>query len=337
MTRDLYWDSLKFVLIFLVIYGHTIDGHTPDGSFNRAMYSFIYMFHMPLFIFISGRFSHIRDKKKYIKGILRLFETYVVSQIILTAISVIYGDNFTINYLTTPNYVLWYLVALIYWRLIVYFFPLKWLRFRFLLIILSLIISILAGFIPISRPFSIQTALAFMPFFVIGYFSVDINIRKYINMVPWGISFIIFFSAFLLLYFIFNRDLSFMHHCAFPYWIDSLEHTIMSIGARCLFIFTATVLGAMLMRLVPTVEIMSKWGSKTLFIYIFHSIIIKGGVSPLITLGYIPQNEGFLFVYTIIITCGLLYLSKIKLFNIMLNPISYCCNKKQEPQRQHKK
>ena len=60
MKRDLYWDSLKFVLIFLVVYGHTIETYSPDGSINRAIYNLIYVFHMPLFIFISGYFS-----KKY--------------------------------------------------------------------------------------------------------------------------------------------------------------------------------------------------------------------------------------------------------------------------------
>lgn len=57
MKRDLYWDSLKAILIILVVYGHMISPYAPDGSFNRAMCSFIYTFHMPLFIFISGRSS----------------------------------------------------------------------------------------------------------------------------------------------------------------------------------------------------------------------------------------------------------------------------------------
>ena len=82
MKRDRFWDSLKFILIFFVVYGHMIETYTPDGSFNRAMYNFIYTFHMPFFMFISGRFSQIKDRKKYLNGIILILETYIVFQII---------------------------------------------------------------------------------------------------------------------------------------------------------------------------------------------------------------------------------------------------------------
>ena len=82
VERDNFWDSLKFLLIFFVVYGHMIETYAPDGYFNRAMYNFIYIFHMPFFMFISGRFSQIRDRAKYKKTIVRLFETYLVFQTI---------------------------------------------------------------------------------------------------------------------------------------------------------------------------------------------------------------------------------------------------------------
>ena len=59
-TRDSYWDCLKFYLIFLVVLGHTLELSNNEGTVNRAVYNCIYLFHMPLFVFISGRFSHIR-------------------------------------------------------------------------------------------------------------------------------------------------------------------------------------------------------------------------------------------------------------------------------------
>ena len=47
-TRDPFWDTLKAMLIVLVVLGHT--GTAMGG---RGL-SVIYAFHMPLFIFISG-------------------------------------------------------------------------------------------------------------------------------------------------------------------------------------------------------------------------------------------------------------------------------------------
>lgn len=32
MKRDLYWDSLKFVLIFLVVCGHSVVIYRPEGG-----------------------------------------------------------------------------------------------------------------------------------------------------------------------------------------------------------------------------------------------------------------------------------------------------------------
>ena len=187
MERDKYWDSLKFVLIFIVVYGHIVSHYLGNSHYNMAIYNLIYLFHMPLFIFISGRFSHVRDVKKYKKGIIRLAETYVVFQIIRTIVSLLF-ENADLSWecLIKPNWILWYILVLIYWRLIVYFayleFGEQWIQqYRSWIVMVSFAISILAGFIPIGDDFSIQRTLSFFPFFVMGYYSVDFDIRNYIN------------------------------------------------------------------------------------------------------------------------------------------------------------
>ena len=63
--RDSYWDTLKFVLIFLVVYGHVLAIDNEEGSVNRAVFNLIFCFHMPLFVFVSGRFSQVNDEKRY--------------------------------------------------------------------------------------------------------------------------------------------------------------------------------------------------------------------------------------------------------------------------------
>lgn len=61
-TRDTYWDSLKFVLIFLVVLGHMIEPYITSSKVILAVYNFIYLFHMPLFVFVSGRFSVMKER-----------------------------------------------------------------------------------------------------------------------------------------------------------------------------------------------------------------------------------------------------------------------------------
>lgn len=56
--RDYLFDNIKGLLIFLVVFGHLIS----YSSFKKIhsidfIYLSIYIFHMPIFVFISGYFS----------------------------------------------------------------------------------------------------------------------------------------------------------------------------------------------------------------------------------------------------------------------------------------
>lgn len=62
-TRIYKWDNIKFILILLVVLGHFVDVYTSESDNMKALFFTIYIFHMPLFIFISGLFS-----KKFINS-----------------------------------------------------------------------------------------------------------------------------------------------------------------------------------------------------------------------------------------------------------------------------
>lgn len=282
---------------------------------------------MPLFIFVSGRFSHIHDKTKYKKGILKMLETYMVFQFVRSVLTIIRGGEMTIYYLIIPQWTLWYLIALIYWRLIIYYIPTNWLNYRKLTLFVCFSISLLSGFIPVGYPFVVQRTLAFLPFFMLGYYSIYFDVRAYINKISPFLATIVLCTAFCLLYFTMNFNLRFVHECTLPYWTDNNLYTIYRFVARCIFIPSTIVLGVMVMRLVQTNKTLSKWGRITLFIYVYHSFAIKEFFVPLIYRNILPQNELLLIAYSIIIIIGLIYLSRFKLFNILLNPISYWKNR----------
>ena len=54
MARDLRIDSLKGLLIILVLLGHVITSVDNVNFINHAVMGLIYVFHMPLFILISA-------------------------------------------------------------------------------------------------------------------------------------------------------------------------------------------------------------------------------------------------------------------------------------------
>ena len=55
--RSQKWDILKLILIFLVVLGHGVDYFTRSSEFMKGLFLFIYSFHIPVFIFVSGVFS----------------------------------------------------------------------------------------------------------------------------------------------------------------------------------------------------------------------------------------------------------------------------------------
>ena len=55
-ARAPFFDNLKGILIFLVVFGHFILP-VNNTLVVSAIFEFIYLFHMPLFVFITGLFA----------------------------------------------------------------------------------------------------------------------------------------------------------------------------------------------------------------------------------------------------------------------------------------
>ena len=56
-SRVAKWDNVKFLLILLVVVGHVADLYTKNSHVLAAIRFYIYIFHMPAFIFVSGLMS----------------------------------------------------------------------------------------------------------------------------------------------------------------------------------------------------------------------------------------------------------------------------------------
>ena len=74
-------DYSKGVLIALVVFGHGIQYLLGDGYdyWSNYLYRAIYMFHMPLFMAISGYLSFVGLQKSFFRGyVLNKFKSYVI-------------------------------------------------------------------------------------------------------------------------------------------------------------------------------------------------------------------------------------------------------------------
>ena len=275
--RDLYWDSLKFILIFLVVVTHCVQLYKPQGGINQAIFNCAITTLMPVFIFISGMFSQMRDREKYKLSILRIFETYVVFQIIRVGMKIIPGLmhgtatlKSVIVAIFTPQYALWYIFSLCFWRLIVLYTPERILRQNPKWVLLACIfISLFGGFVPIGEILSLQRTMTYLPFFFIGYYTKNIEVKAFVAKIPLLLAVGISLSCFLVYYLILNCNISFILCGKTPYCAVTDFSPFELCLARGILLISATITGLMLMRLTPTKPtIFSQWGRITLFIYV---------------------------------------------------------------------
>ncbi|MFI6596241.1 acyltransferase family protein [Nonomuraea sp. NPDC050536] len=161
--RDPYLDNVKFILIACVIVGHSLVP-TLDADSSRALYLFIYTFHMPLFVLISGYLSRNfwNSNAKTNKLVDTFVVPYVIVEVGYAAVRSGLGQKWSLT-IIDPAWINWYLLALLFWRLST---PV-WKRMKYPIPV-AIAIYLFAGFSQITGDFSMDRFFGLMPFFVIG-------------------------------------------------------------------------------------------------------------------------------------------------------------------------
>ena len=122
-----YFDNLKGVLIILVVIGHLLEPCARLGSEGLAGFrvlDFIYMFHMPLFIFVTGLFSKGVFRQGRFRAEVPLFY-FAICFLLYTGLMVekcLLGAHVSFNYLTLNGRIPWYLMVAGFYVLGVPFF-----------------------------------------------------------------------------------------------------------------------------------------------------------------------------------------------------------------------
>ena len=166
--RDPFLDNARYFVMLLVVAGHTMAPLTWMGGV-LAGYMWLYSFHMPLFVMLSGYTarSYAGRPHQVRRMVATLVIPYVLVHTALAAQNDIMKDRplFTGFDLLTPKWLVWYVAALFLWRLTT---PI-WTHLR-RPIVVSVLISLATGLASIPYPslFGIAKVLGFLPFYVIG-------------------------------------------------------------------------------------------------------------------------------------------------------------------------
>lgn len=275
MERDLYYDNLKGLLIILVVVCHFLGCCLVKSDYIlRSFILFIYFFHMPLFIFVSGYFSKNVDKCRE-TAFSGLFLIFVIAQIFwvifkyLTNGSVYYMEHFL-----DPGYAIWYIVSLFFWR----FFLKDLIKLRYALVI-SFLISPLIMFLSSSEmTLAINKTVGFLVFFLLGYYTSAemINkIRRFPKYAALPLLALILAGVTILI----RKDLisyslvkSVLMHTL---TMDSFTNTWLGLGAYYGAILLAIICGGLVLAAVPGKKtVLSFIGRDTLPLYLTHTYFL---------------------------------------------------------------
>ncbi|WP_460526466.1 acyltransferase family protein [Flindersiella endophytica] len=272
-TRDPFFDNAKFLAIVLVVAGHAIEP-LRDVPAAHALYLFLYMFHMPVFILIAGYFSKgfpsSSDKvRKLVTGLLVPFVIFQLAYVLYARLA---GRDADLT-LLDPYYLAWFLLALFAWRAST---PL-WKRVRWPVAI-AVAISVLAGTQELVDSLSLGRILSLLPFFVVGlclkpeHFQLLRRRAVRIAAVPvfaGGVAMAFWAHTRMSLDWIFWRNDN--DYLA----VDDLIGSAMRIG----MLACAGLLVAAFLALVPAKHYwFSKLGSRTLYVYLLHGFVVKGAI-----------------------------------------------------------
>lgn len=308
--RIALWDNARFLLIVLVVVAHVVSTARTQTSLGFALYAYIYLFHMPAMILLSGMFSRPETTPKAVKSTLQLLVTWVIWEGLWALEHLLLeGDAPGRGFLIKPSWTLWFLVTLVTMRILLPYIA----QLRHPLIVSS-VLALAGGLSPvIGTEFSASRTLCFLPFFVAGWLARDrgwldgawfTRPSRALRAATWGV-----LGAIALVFVLVPGFKGFWRIDRWLTWRDDYATRWESapigswqpegwvatgaagVAVAAVLLFVALVMTLALLILAPRREtFFTKWGSRTLFVYLLHGPVVylmreSGFVETIGTLG----------------------------------------------------
>ena len=274
--RIAIWDNLKFLLIILVVFGHYAQRVKYNSAVLQGLCVSTYLFHMPLFIFVTGMFSKRTVNEKSVKKVLPYLTCFLATTLILFITKAFLKLNLTFEIFGTAA-MPWYLMSMFFMFLIT--MVVKDCKPQYVMT-LSLIVGVLVGFCKTDNPDFLTWMRTFIlyPFFYLGY-TLDADwVEKVTNKVYLKISAIIFFIVINVLAFSLPKEAGMLSK------LFTARHTYNELEKfaddgwiyRILVYALSFAAIFLLISLIPRKRIkgFTVYGERTLGIYMFHYVII---------------------------------------------------------------
>lgn len=314
--RIFYWDNLKAILIFLVVLSHFLLPALEEGRLIQVSHYFIYLFHMPAFVFVTGFFA-----KRYIeKGNIQISKLtgylllYVIFKlIILVTKSVLAQELVKVDFLRDSG-APWYLLGMFFWFL---FLPLFAKLRPAISICIALLISVICGMVPGVGDFlCLSRTIVFFPFFLAGYYYKGENIEKITSKNTRVLSIItlaLIMVAVILGWSVIEKYGDIIYGGAN---YKALGFSLgLGIVLRLVWYAIASLMTLSIMSLIPKDKNMLSFiGERTLAIYILHRVV-RQIFDELYLYKYFNENQYVVFIGCMIISLVVTYVCSAKIIN----------------------
>ncbi len=325
--RNMYLDVLKGINIILVIVGHCIQYGNGEvygwgAFFENPAFIFIYSFHMPLFMLISGYFFAFSVKtKKWTKLIVTKFRQLVVPLFGWSILSLIITlikpetrpvtveltwvwNSLVKGFISAP----WFLWAVWFCSIIIIIVRKLFKDNTLVYILLSLVTFI----IPEEKNLAL---LNFMwPFFLMGYFfnakDYTVKLKKiYLNKI-FIISIFVIFAYLLPLYnydtYIYTSGYSLIgRDASVQLYNDFLRFAIGLVGSVAIMYIVYPIVKILPDRINRMIAYI---GKNTLGLYIVSSVI-NVEILAKVTAGFTELNYFYVIIESVIILCASLIIN----------------------------
>lgn len=315
------FDNIKFLTIVLVVVGHVIEPYVDKSDMFKSLFLFIYSFHMPLFLFLSGLFQkRFSDENKLRINKIAYYVTLGFLLKILNALAkMACGKEFSINFFGGAS-IDWYLFALSMFMVTGYL-----VRKVHPAIVLSVsfVLGCVSGYFDfIDDTLYLSRFFVFLPIYLVGYYMTPellIKIEK--NIIVKAVS-----GLSMLIYFVLcfrNLDLLYKLRKLFtgknPFSTVPIEGC--SFEHRLLCYAISAVLCMAVFCFIPNIKIplISNMGANTLSVYFWHRpVLYLLSATPFFT--YV-MNLGDPLYKIILLTFGVLLTFALSL-GIFMKPLA---------------
>lgn len=271
-ARDPWLDNAKMALVTLVVVGHAWV-LLPDRPVVNHLYDFLYAWHMPAFVIVTGYLSRsfTYTKARMWRLVRTVVVPYVVFECALALFRVYVGGEQLEDLFRDPHWPMWFLAALFFWRLLTPIFMGMWGGLA-VAVAVSLVAGLYAG-----DTLDIARVLGLLPFFVLGLKATPERLELLRSKPAQAAAVVVFVAIWIMTTWTDSWASTEWFYYRSRYDEMGYADDLRALGTRALVLAIGTLGAWAFLALVPRVNgWFTRMGAWTLVVYLFHGFFVKG-------------------------------------------------------------